>query len=384
MHFVQVIVMALLCPQLIVGDSLYERLGLSRTASKTDIKRKYRKMAKDIHPDQNDDPEANEQFRKLAEAYECLVDTDKRKRYDDIGIDGCKEGDQHVDHNPFANFFGSMFGGHTQEDERTKRGADVILDLPVTLEEIYSGNFVEVIRCNSYKKPSPGTRQCNCRMEMKTQQVGPGRFQMTQQRVCNECPNFTYEMEDHMLDVEIEVGMRDGHTYPFHLEGEPHPDGDNGDLKFIIRQQAHPVFHRRGDDLYTNVSIGLVDALVGFRFDLPHLDGHKVKIERTDITWPGSILRIPKEGMPNFEKNNVRGSLFVTFDVVFPRNRALKEEEKEAVIKIFGSTKSTEGEVQYGTPKSAPVGLSAGLASPVVYNGFISTGIFKLLPNSLR
>ncbi|VDM05764.1 unnamed protein product [Schistocephalus solidus] len=110
----------------------------------------------------------------------------------------------------------------------------------------------------------------------------------------------------------------------------------------------------------------------------------QVKIERTDITWPGSILRIPKEGMPNFEKNNVRGSLFVTFDVVFPRNRALKEEEKEAVIKIFGSTKSTEGEVQYGTPKSAPVGLSAGLASPVVYNGFISTGIFKLLPNSLR
>ncbi|VDN29133.1 unnamed protein product [Dibothriocephalus latus] len=172
-------------------ESLYERLGLSRTASRADIKRKYRKLAKELHPDQNAAPEANEQFRKVAEAYECLNDPEKRKRYDEMGMDGCKDGEQHVDHNPFAHFFGSMFGGHTQEEEGAKRGADVIMNLPVTLEEIYSGNFVEVIRCKSYKKPSSGTRQCNCRMEMKTTQVGPGRFQMTQQRVCSECPNFT-------------------------------------------------------------------------------------------------------------------------------------------------------------------------------------------------
>ncbi|KAL7060207.1 hypothetical protein AAHC03_09833 [Spirometra sp. Aus1] len=369
MRFLPTLILALLCPQLIV---------------RAEIKKKYHEIAKEIHPDQSADPKAHDEFRKVAEAYECLFDKKKRKRYDEIGIDGCKDGEQHVEHDPFAHFFGPMFGGHAREDESTKRGADVIVDLPVTLEEIYSGNFVEVVRCKSYKKPSPGTRQCNCRMEMKTQQVGPGRFQMTQQRVCNECPNFTYEMEDHTLDVEIEVGMRDGHIYPFALEGEPHPDGDSGDLKFVIRQQTHPVFHRRGDDLYTNVSIGLVDALVGFKFDLTHLDGHKVKIERTDITWPGSVLRIPKEGIPNFERNNVRGSLFVTFDVVFPRNRALKEEEREAVIKIFGSSKSATEKVHYGTPKSAPVGLSEGLASPIVYNGLISTGVVKLLPTSLH
>lgn len=86
-----------------------------------------------------------------------------------------------------------MFGGsdmHQRED--VKRGDDVLVEFQATLEEFYNGEFVETIRARPVKKPKPGTRECNCRMEMKTQYLGPGRFQMVQQRVCSQCPNFEY------------------------------------------------------------------------------------------------------------------------------------------------------------------------------------------------
>ena len=109
------------------------------------------------------------------------------------------------------------------------------MDLFVTLEEVYTGNFIEVIRNKPVIKPASGTRKCNCRMEMRTVQMGPGRFQMSQEQVCDDCPNFKYVNEEKLLEVEIEPGMRDGYEYPFLSEGEPHVDGDAGDLKFIIK-----------------------------------------------------------------------------------------------------------------------------------------------------
>ncbi len=86
------------------------------------------------------------------------------------------------------NFFGGDgHGGHGERE--TPRGADVVMDLWVSLEELYSGNFVELTRNKPVMKPAKGTRKCNCRQEMVTRQLGPGRFQMTQQQVCDECPN---------------------------------------------------------------------------------------------------------------------------------------------------------------------------------------------------
>lgn len=204
----------------------------------------------------------------------------------------------------------------------------------VTLEELYSGNFVEVVRYKPVAKPAKGTRKCNCRTEMVTQQLGPGRFQMTQQQVCDDCPNVKMVPEEKLLEIEIEPGMRDGQEYPFVAEGEPHIDGEPGDLRFKIKQQKHRRFERKGDDLYTNVTISLKDALVGFEMDIQHLDGHMVHVVRDKITWPGARMRKPGEGMPNYENNNVKGQLFITFDIDFPKG-TLTEEEKEALIKIL-------------------------------------------------
>ena len=94
------------------------------------------------------------------------------------------------------------------------------MELFVSLEEVYNGNFIEIIRYKPVAKAASGTRKCNCRMEMRTHQMGPGRFQMSQEQVCDDCPNIKYVNEEKLLEVEIEAGMRDGHEYPFIAEGE--------------------------------------------------------------------------------------------------------------------------------------------------------------------
>ena len=120
-------------------------------------------------------------------------------------------------------------------------------------------------------------------------------------------------------------------------KGEPHMEGEAGDLLFKVKTAKHSVFERRGDDLYTNVTIPLQEALVGFDMELKHLDGHKVDIKREKITWPGATIMKKGEGMPNFESRNKLGNLYITFDVKFPRGE-LSPEDKESIAKILNQS----------------------------------------------
>ena len=315
---------------------------MSRSASLNQIKKAYRKLAKELHPDRNkEDPRAQEKFQDLGAAYEVLSDGDKRKTYDRGGEEALKRDGGFGDSDPFASFFGGDFGfgfgfdgGSRGSQRETPKGSDVVLDLWVSLEELYSGNFVELVRNKGVYKPSRGTRKCNCRQEMVTRQLGPGRFQMLQQTVCDECPNSQLVTEEKLLEVEVEQGMRDGQEQRFVAEGEAHVDGEPGDLRVRIRTLPHPVFERRADDLFTNVTISLLDALVGFETRLRHLDGHSVPVRRDKVTWPGARMRKAGEGMPLYDNNSVRGTLFITFDVEFPK-RELSDEEKAQLRLLF-------------------------------------------------
>jgi len=245
-------------------------------------------------------------------------------------LPGKKEGMMDHGGDPFSSFFGDFgfhFGGDGQQQD-APRGADIVMDLYVSLEELYSGNFVEIVRNKPVTKPASGTRKCNCRQEMVTRNLGPGRFQMIQQTVCDECPNVKLVNEERTLEIEVEQGMVDGQETRFVAEGEPHIDGEPGDLIVRVQQMPHPRFLRKNDDLYTNVTISLQDALVGFSMEIKHLDGHLVPVTREKVTWPGARIRKKGEGMPNFENNNLTGNLYITFDVEFPK-KDLTEEDKE-------------------------------------------------------
>lgn len=280
-----------------------------------------------------------------------MSDAEKRKTYDRHGEEGLKH-DSFGSSDPFSSFFGDFgfgFGFGGQQDHRDRevpKGNDLIMDIFVTLEELYSGTFIEVVRNKQVFKPTKGTRKCNCRQEMVTRQLGPGRFQMLQQNVCDECPNHQLVNEERVLEVEIEQGMRDGQEQRFVAEGEPHSDGEPGDLKIRIKTSPHPVFERRGDDLYANMTISLMDALIGFETSLNHLDGHKVVIKRDKITWPGARMRKPGEGMPNYENNNLRGTLLITFDVEFPKGE-LTEEQKELIKTVLSEGSSGKSPKPY-------------------------------------
>ncbi|XP_060517133.1 dnaJ homolog shv [Cylas formicarius] len=332
------ILIFIICIQVsFAGRDFYKILGVSKSASLHEIKKAYRHLAKELHPDKNkDDPEASRKFQDLGAAYEVLSDEEKRKKYDRCGED-CLQKDGMMDGgmDPFASFFGDFgfhFGG--EQKNEAPRGADLVMDMYVTLEDLYTGTFIEITRNKPVMKAASGTRKCNCRQEMITKSLGPGRFQMMQQTVCDECPNVKLVNEERTLEMEVEPGMVDGQESKFTAEGEPHLDGEPGDLILKIKTQPHPIFERRGDDLYTNVTISLQDALVGFSLEITHLDGHLVSITRDKITWPGARIRKKGEGMPNYENNNLHGTLFITFDVEFPKQE-FTDDQKEAIKKLL-------------------------------------------------
>ncbi|XP_017765742.1 PREDICTED: dnaJ homolog subfamily B member 11 [Eufriesea mexicana] len=328
-----------ICVILTVAErDFYAILGVPTTASQHAIKKAYRKLAKELHPDKNkDDPNASQKFQDLGAAYEVLSDNEKREIYDKCGEECFKKDGTMNNVEPFPSFFGDFgfhFGGESHHQQETPKGSTVIMDLVVTLEELYSGNFIEITRNKPVMKAAKGVRKCNCKQEIVTRKLGNGRFQMMHQSVCAECPNVKFVTEERVFEIEIEAGMVDGQEIKLTAEGEPHLDGEPGDLILKIRTQPHEIFERVGDDLYTNVTISMQDALIGFKMNIEHLDGHKVAIQRDKITKPGARIKKKGEGMPNYENNNLHGALYITFDVAFPETE-FTDAQKEEIKNLF-------------------------------------------------
>ncbi|EFN52402.1 hypothetical protein CHLNCDRAFT_138873 [Chlorella variabilis] len=329
----------------------YDILQVPRSATDAQIKRAYRKLALKMHPDKVQGSEeekkaAAQKFADVSHAYEVLTDAEKRKVYDRYGEEGLKQmgngggGGGGSAQDIFSQFFGGGFGGFggfgfggQQEEEETPKGHNVVVELEVTLKDLYLGNHFKVVRDKNVVKPAPGTRKCNCKQKVVTQQIGPGMYQQYHKQVCEDCPNVKYERESESLTVSVEPGMPDGHTITFFEEGEPILDGEHGDLHVVLRTLPHPSFERRGDGLMYNATISLLEALVGFERQIEHLDGHKVQIGTQGVTRPGEVRWYQGEGMPQFEKTT-RGDMWVTFSIAFPR--AISDEQKQQLRELFG------------------------------------------------
>eukprot|EP00803_Ostreobium_quekettii_P005384 evm.model.scf_472.3 EVM.evm.TU.scf_472.3 scf_472:26701-32391(+) len=325
------------------GRDYYDLLSVPRAASQDQIKRAYKKLALTHHPDKvkgskEDKERAAQKFQEISSAYEVLSDPEQRQIYDRYGEEGLKQrsgGGGGSASDIFKTFFGGFggFGFNEEEEDQVRKGNDVYSEVDVTLADLYVGKEIKVVRDKNVIKPAAGTRSCNCRQQLVTQQLGPGMFQQYSKQVCEQCPNVKYVRESEVLTVRVEPGMKHEQEISFFEEGEPAIDGEPGDLKFVLNELPNELFVRDGNNLWHNTSISLVEALCGFSKEITHLDGHKVVLSSNEVTRPGQVRQIPKEGMPLLDDELNHGSLFVTYTVDFPQQ--LTEDQKASVKQTF-------------------------------------------------
>lgn len=357
----------------------YEVLGVPRTASQEDIKKAYRRLARQYHPDVNPgDPNAEAKFKEINEAYEVLSDPQKRAQYDQFGhaafdpsafTGGSGAGPDFGgfgDFGSFGNFggFGDLFemffGGFGRERRQgPERGADLEYGLEISLEEAATGleKDIEVLReetCSTCggTGAAPGTRPEACPLCGGTGQVrqeratpfgrmvnittcprchGSGRVI---NRPCGTCDGSGRVRRARRITVRIPAGVDTGARLRLAGEGEAGRfGGPPGDLYVLITVRPHRIFSRQGDDLFTEVKLNIVQAALGAEIEVPTLEG-KAKLTIPEGTQTGTRFRLRGKGMPRL-RGHGRGDLHVTVTVETPTQ--LNEKQRE-LLRELGKT----------------------------------------------
>ncbi|KAG6333685.1 hypothetical protein ID866_5403 [Astraeus odoratus] len=342
-----------------------------------DIKKAYRKKAKEHHPDKNpNDPGAAQKFQEMAAAYEILSDPNSREVYDREGIDGLtgsKGGGMPAD---AADVFAQFFGGATFFDfgggpPRKRKGEDTEILYDVTLEDLYNGKSVKInmekevicTTCNGSgakgnAKPKECTR-CEAKGWVFTQtQIGPSQYgtmrtkcpecngkgnKIREKDRCKKCKGEKTIKEKTRQEIFIEKGMPDGHRIVLTGAGDQEPDVPPGDVIFKLKSAQHPSFVRSGSDLLTNVKITLSEALLGFsRILLTHLDGRGVFVSSPSgkIITPGQTIKLRGEGMPTFKNPDHKGDLYIVLEVEMPDAVWLRSIDREQLAKLLPPKKA--------------------------------------------
>jgi molecular chaperone DnaJ len=329
----------------------YEVLGVSKTARSEEIKKAYRKLAVQTHPDKNPgDPDAEDRFKELGEAYDVLMDPDKRAAYDRYGHDAFKQGRggggfSQGFHDPFDLFrevfsgsgiFEQFFSGG--ERGGPNRGADLRHDLVVTLEEAATGCEKEIeIRkldtCDTCEGSgaSPGSKAVTCPVCRGTGQVVASRgfFQVAQtcpncqgtgqviENPCVTCHGEGRTTQTSRMKLRIPAGVSTGARLRSPGSGESGlRGGPPGDLYVIIHIERHAIFERDGNDLQCEVPLPFTIAALGGEISVPTLAG-PIKLKIPAGTQSGAIFRVRQQGMP-FLNSNSRGDLYIKADVEVP------------------------------------------------------------------
>ena len=301
---------------------LYAVLGVDQDADTPTIKKAYRRLSVEYHPDQNkDDPvSAQAKFNDITKANTILSDPIKRLMYDTGGMEAIR----------------AMDKGEVQ------RGQDMLFQIPVPLSLLFTGGDSGVrfrrqvvcaqCRVNPKQDKCRSCTRCPGEVRMVNQQVGPGFF--VQQQVQVESKEYC-RMDDSKVDIQIEKGMTDGTDIVVERMGEQRPGIIPGNVIVRIREQSDGNFQRVGNDLKTSMSVPLSEALLGFHRSIKQLDGESIAINRNNlITQPGEVIKIEGEGMPVRGDMDARGDLFVTVGIEFPR-KALTKDQIASIIAAF-------------------------------------------------
>ncbi|CAG8565346.1 498_t:CDS:2, partial [Paraglomus occultum] len=336
----------------------YAILGVSKDATSREIKKKYKQLSKKYHPDKNPgDKEAEQKFVQLAQAYEVLSDDEQRATYDRYGEEGLKGNAQEF-HNPF-DIFERFFGGgrHSRTDPEETKGPPIKHDVDVQLKELYLGKDINVdvskqtlcTHCGGNGARSADDivicSACGGRgVKLVTQKMGGGGILQMQttcdvcegrgktiKAKCPHCKGKKVQRMNEVLTIVVEKGMSDGEEITMEKEGDEAPETVPGDIIFTLRMVPDPVFTRKGDDLYTEKTITLLESLVGFESYITHLDGRKIHVRRNAVTPCDFVEKLKGEGMPKRKSKNQKGDLYIQFSVDFPKavNATVKEELKK-------------------------------------------------------
>lgn len=348
----------------------YEVLGVSRSASETEIKQAYRKLARQYHPDVNPgNKEAEEKFKEATEAYDVLGDPEKKARYDQFGHAG-------VDPNQagggfggadfgggFGDIFDMFFGGGGQRRNGPQRGADLRYDMSLTFEEAVFGVEKEILIPRNETCPdcqgsgaAPGTHPTSC-----PHCHGTGQIKVTQRtpfgsiQTARTCPNCQGEgktiaspcptcsghgkiRKTKTIKINVPAGSEDGLNLRLSGDGEGGTKGGpSGDLYVVLHVKPHKFYERDGNDIYCEIPITFVQAALGAEIEVPTLDG-KVKMKIPEGTQTATIFRLKGHGVP-YRRGSGRGDQHVRVVVATPTK--LTDKQKQ-LLREFGEATSEQ------------------------------------------
>jgi molecular chaperone DnaJ len=337
----------------------YQVLGVERTASDAEIKRAFRKLAQQWHPDVNTEPAAQERFKEINEAYQVLSDPERRARYDTFGRAGVEGGAGAGGFEGFGGFsdiFDAFFGGGagaaSARRGRPQPGADLRYDLRIAFEEAVKGTekeieFTVLQRCETChgNGAKEGTEpitcpQCNGRGEVRSvRQTMLG--QMVNVSACPRCHGEGKIIESpcetcrgdgrtdrkRTLRVTIPAGIDEGHQIRLSNEGEVGPrGGPPGSLYVAVHVQPHASLIREGTELFYEARVSIAQAALGTKITVPTVDGDE-EVEIKPGTQPDTEIRLRGKGVPHLRRAGQRGDLHVMVDVVVPTKLSKKARE---------------------------------------------------------
>ncbi len=354
-------------------QDFYETLGVSKSADADELKRAYRKLAMQFHPDRNaGDKTAEQKFKDISEAYEVLKDDQKRAAYDRFGHAAFENGSRGPQDSGFqggfADIFEEMFGamgGRRGGQAGPARGSDLRYNIEVSLEDAFRGKQTTIrvatfVHCDTCKGTGAetGSRPVNCRTcqghgRVRTQQgfftvertcptcQGAGK---TIEKPCKPCAGQGRVRREKTLSVNIPSGVEDGTRIRLAGEGEVGPHGASpGDLYIFVSITAHSIFQRDGANIFCRVPIAFTTAALGGAIEVPTVEGTRTKVTVPPGTQSGHQFRLRGKGMTVL-RSSVRGDMYIQSVVETPVNLTKRQQELLREFEKAGENNKTHPE----------------------------------------
>ena len=343
----------------------YDVLGAPKGASADELKKAYRKKAKELHPDRNsDNPNAEAQFKEVNEAYDVLKDANKKAAYDryghaafEGGMGGGRSGGGYGGGGDFSSAFSDVFddlfgdfmgGGRGGGRQRSTRGADLRYNMRISLEDAFTGaqktiNVPTSVQCNSCSGTGAegGSEPATCPTCSGMGKVRATQGFFTVERTCptcsgagqiikNPCKSCSGQgrtEKDRALSVNIPAGVETGTRIRLSGEGEAGlRGGTSGDLYIFIEVATHKIFQREGNNLFCRVPVSMAAAALGGDIEVPTIDGGRSRVKVPAGSQSGRQMRLRAKGMPAVRSNQV-GDMFIELAVETPVNLTIRQKE---------------------------------------------------------